>query len=718
MSLIFGVIVIFMTVAMSIIAAKSSENALKEEASNGMLKLAEQAAITLDQQLLARKLVLEGLASDSIIRGRYGDRDATLNDKLAHLRYELKRVKDLGFVEFGIVDTKGFITYETGTRVDVSDRAYLKAVLKSGKTVITSTLRRKQKNDLVIIHATPVYHYSSNKIDGILVGVIDAKGFSKSISSINYKDSGYGIAIDKSGKIIAHKEYKRVLALESLLEDPQRVSSSFSAIAADMAAGKKGISEYLSEGKKYIIAYTPVASSEYSIGVTAPVEEVFQKAEDEKWTLYALSAAIILLTVLAVYLISDKISEEREKYKREKNHQKKWLNRIVDNSPLALIFTDMDGVIQYSNLKFSEMTGYAPDEVLGKKPNILKSGVQSQLFYSNLWRVIKSGETWHGEVANQKKDGTSYWEEMYIVPISDDYGNVINFVASKIDITERKRLYNEVIKTNCELNDLTEKLQEREEKLSRINASLTELVKEESVCIIEKEKLLMEQSKMASMGEMVGMIAHQWRQPLNAVSAAAIKMNLLNELGTLNYDNINVTLKFIQEMAQKMSSTINDFMDFAKPNREKELVTVKDIIENAVKIIEGQLQSRNIALNIDLKEDIQMYVYKKELAHVILNILANASDAFVDKEIEDKNITIHIHQEEEYAVIEIADNAGGINSAIIDRIFEPFFTTKPTGKGTGLGLYMSKLIIKEHFNGEIRAKTIGRQAIFSITIPY
>lgn len=717
MSLYFGIIVICTTLMMSFLAAKSSENALKEEAGNGMLKVAEQAAITVNQQILARKLVLEGLAADSIIRGRYGERDATMDEKLKRLRYEVNRVKDLGFLRLGIIDLNGIVTYDMGTRVDVSDRAYIKSVLHSGKTVITSTLRGKLKNDVVIIYATPLRHYATNKIIGILTAVIDAKKFSDSISSIKYNDSGYGIAIDKSGRTIAHKEYTRVSAFENLLQNQNNRLSSLAAIITQMSKEQVGVGEYTSKGIKYIVAYAPVRSSEFSIGIIAPEYEVFKKAKDEKWTLYTLSVVIVFLTILAVYLISDKITQEREKYKKEKNHHKKWLNRIVDSSPLGLIFTDKDGVIQYSNLKFSEMTGYTAEEVIGKKPNILKSGIQSEEFYNNLWQVISEGKTWHGEVANQKNDGTVYWEEMYIVPITDDNGTITNFVASKIDITERKRLYNEGIKANSELNELTEKLQEREEKLSRINASLTELVKEESVCIMEKEKLLMEQSKMAAMGEMIGMIAHQWRQPLNAVSAAAIKLNLLNDLGTLTPEIIKTTLKFIQEMTQKMSSTINDFMEFSKPNREKELVAVKDIVENAVKIIDGQLLFRNIALHIDLREDIQMYVYKKELAHVLLNILANASDAFVDKEIENKNITINIYQEEENVIIEIADNAGGIDSTVIDRIFEPFFTTKSTGKGTGLGLYMSKLIIKEHFNGEISVKTIGDQAIFRIIVP-
>lgn len=713
-----GLFILAITVVLSYTAGRIFEETLQQEAGEAMLKLAHEAASTIEHQIASRKTALEGIASDCIIEGKYGDRNATFDQKIDRLNQEYERVKGLGFLKLGIIQKDNINTYQTGERIDVSDMAYVKSVWQNHRTMVTSTLSGKSKDDLVIVFATPIYEYGTDNMVAILTGVIDAKQFSDAISAISYKVSGHGIAVDNTGKTIAHKEYDRVLSQENVLKNPEHFSIPLRTIVMKMAKGEEGVGEYTFEGVDKFIAYAPVKSAMYSIAINAKKDEVFAKAKEGKQTLYTISAAIFIFSLVLVYFISDRIEKERIRLRKEKRHHKKWLKNIVETSPLGIIFTDKNGIIEYVNPKYTEMTGYALSEVIGEKPSILKSGVQNRDFYQKLWDTITSGKMWHGEVANQKKNGDIYWEEMYIVPIADERGEIGSFVASKIDITERKWLFNELVQANCELNELTEKLTEREENLKKINDHLTELVQEESANIIHKEKLLFQQSKMAAMGEMIGMIAHQWRQPLNAVSAAAIKINMLNELGSLSKGQLLDTMNFIQEMTQKMSATINDFMDFSRPNREKEFVSIQKVFESAITIIQPQLETRNITLKLDLEEDIKLYVYKKELAHIMLNLLANARDAFENKEIAEKNITIKAYQENEHTIIEVSDNAGGIELSIIDKIFDPFFTTKPTEKGTGLGLYMSKMMIIEHMNGEITASTVGSNALFRISIPY
>jgi signal transduction histidine kinase len=260
------------------------------------------------------------------------------------------------------------------------------------------------------------------------------------------------------------------------------------------------------------------------------------------------------------------------------------------------------------------------------------------------------------------------------------------------------------------------KLKESEDELRRINEHLNELVKEESEKIIKNEIILMQQSKMAAMGEMIGMIAHQWRQPLNAISTASIRLSILNEFGELTPEELDKTLKFIQEILQNMSTTINDFMNFAKPEREKELFFVKDALNEAVNMINAQLATRGIALIIDVEDGIQLFGYIKELVHVLINCLANARDAFDNMDKDDKTIVIRASNDNNYISIRISDNAGGINDDIINRIFEPFFTTKITTKGTGLGLYISRKIIQEHFQGMINASNKEGGAEFKIDL--
>lgn len=409
--------------------------------------------------------------------------------------------------------------------------------------------------------------------------------------------------------------------------------------------------------------------------------------------------------------------QKRSNPRKRREYPLKWLKTIVENSPLGLMFTNHRGKIQYVNPKFTATTGYTLNECFGKTPNILKSGLQDESFYRNLWKTLKNGEIWNGEIANRRKNGTLYWEEMHIVPIMDKQNMIVSFVASKKEITQEKQLHDELVYTNHKLNTMTQKLQERERSLEKANARLTELIKAESANTLEKEKLLIEQSKMAAMGEMIGMIAHQWRQPLNAVSAATIKVNMLSELGILSSEELTKTLKFIQEMSQKMSVTINDFMEFSKPDREKEFILITEVLNNALKIIDAQLMTRNITLQIDIPENIRLLTYKKELAHVLLNLLSNARDAFDHKEITDKTIRIRAFSLPDQVILSVSDNAGGINTEIMEKIFDPFFTTKPPGKGTGLGLYMNKKMLQEHFDGSIYAANTAIGAEFTVVLP-
>lgn len=440
--------------------------------------------------------------------------------------------------------------------------------------------------------------------------------------------------------------------------------------------------------------------------------------QQEREILFGASAILILLSIIIIFFISNTIIQEQKILNKERKKHKTWLKNIVKYSPLGIVFTDKKGNIQYANPRFTSMTGFAMDECIGNNVSILQSGIQNEEFYKQLWKTISGGEIWNGEIANRKKDGTLYWEEMSIAPIKDENGLITHFVATKKDITDEKQLHRELLLANSELNEMTGILRMREQKLEKINEQLTILIQKESANIQEKDKLLMEQSKMATMGEMIGMIAHQWRQPLNAVSAATIKVNMLNELGILKSEELSNTLKFIQEMSQKMSATINEFMEFSKPDREKELVDIKDIVESVFKIIDAQLITRNIAFNIDIEKNIHLQTYRKELAHIVLNLLSNARDAFENKEIPDKTITIRAYIDKNHIIIKVVDNAGGIKGEILPKIFEPFFTTKPSGKGTGLGLYMSKKMLEEHFDGTLNVINREFGAEFTIILPY
>lgn len=233
----------------------------------------------------------------------------------------------------------------------------------------------------------------------------------------------------------------------------------------------------------------------------------------------------------------------------------------------------------------------------------------------------------------------------------------------------------------------------------------------------DKDKLLLQQSKQAQMGEMISMIAHQWRQPLNAISATSINMSLQAGIGLLEADKIEQSTNFIQEQCQKMSSTINTFMEFVKPNKNKKKFKLLHTVGTVMSIMGSQLKNHNITVDVKApQEELISIGYEDLLEQVLINILSNSRDAFEEIDREKKYIKIEIKTKGDIPLISIEDNAGGVSENIKDKIFNPYFTTKEHGKGTGLGLYISLDIIKKSFGGALIHKNTGVGSIFEITL--
>ena len=221
--------------------------------------------------------------------------------------------------------------------------------------------------------------------------------------------------------------------------------------------------------------------------------------------------------------------------------------------------------------------------------------------------------------------------------------------------------------------------------------------------IKRKEALLAEQTKLAAMGEMIGNIAHQWRQPLNIISVISSGTRLKKEMDLLTDDILVDALKTISETTEHLSNTIDVFKDFLKENKEKSLFNLSQNIMNNISLIDTILNENEIEIDLDLDDSIYIYNFANEFSQAFINILHNASDAiaFKLKKGSLKIIKITTKQLDGHATIEIADNAGRINSEIINKIFEPYFTTKHKFQGTGLGLYMTHKIIQESMKGKI-----------------
>ena len=236
--------------------------------------------------------------------------------------------------------------------------------------------------------------------------------------------------------------------------------------------------------------------------------------------------------------------------------------------------------------------------------------------------------------------------------------------------------------------------------------------------IKKNEKIVLEQSKLAAMGEMVSIIAHQWRQPLSAVGSIITTLKLKYNLKRIDLNTYDEKLTQINNYVQYMSNTIDHFRDFLIKDSKKDLVKIEEVVNNSYSLIKNSFDILGIKVNINSKESLnKIYLHKNDLTQVILNILNNAKDALVFNNISNPQITINFSQKESsFQIIEIEDNAGGINLNIIDKIFNPYFSTKEKKNGTGLGLYICKMIVEKYLNGEISVKNKKNGTSFIIKL--
>ncbi len=260
-----------------------------------------------------------------------------------------------------------------------------------------------------------------------------------------------------------------------------------------------------------------------------------------------------------------------------------------------------------------------------------------------------------------------------------------------------------------------QRVKERESALRELNDSLKERVAQEVEAQREKEKMLVQQSKMAAMGDMISMIAHQWRQPLNQMSYVMMNIEGAYEDRTLSREYLDEKLKEGEKLLEYMSHTIDDFRDFFKPDKEKEKVEVCKLVESAIGLIEKGLEKNNIELIRDYGCSKKLLLYKNEMIQVLLNLLKNAQEAL--EGVEPAKITVKVHEEMPYIRISVEDNGHGISEENMEKIFEPYFSTK-TNHGTGLGLYMSRMIIQEHMNGSLRVESTDKGTVFIIELIY
>ena len=376
--------------------------------------------------------------------------------------------------------------------------------------------------------------------------------------------------------------------------------------------------------------------------------------------------------------------EENEQFLEEKNillEQRE--QQLLEAQKIAHIGNwtlDINTMIGEWSQEIHNIMGIRPNSEVG--PEFLSSIVcpdHWEELEASLMSAVKDGTSHHMEYRiTRPKDGETRWVECRGIRVEGDESIPSKLVGTLQDITQRKIA---------------------ESKLR------------------EQEEVMIAQSRQAAMGEMISMIAHQWRQPLSVISMGVNNMLVDIELESLSDKNVKEYSNDILMQIEHLSKTIDDFRDFFRPNQDKQEVLLKSVIEDTIKVIGHSLKGNNISFVVQKDNDISVFAHRRELIQVLINLISNAKDAIVENKEDKGEITVSISKDGKNIIITLCDNGGGIDESMHAKIFNPYFSTKQNANGTGLGLYMCKTIVEKHFNGRISAENTDKGVCFKISIP-
>lgn len=368
--------------------------------------------------------------------------------------------------------------------------------------------------------------------------------------------------------------------------------------------------------------------------------------------------------------------------------------------------TDQNGIILHANQKFCEVSGYSHDELVGQNHRIIKSGKHTAIFWKNFWNKIKSGEMYNGLIFNQGKNGNEYIVNTTVIPLSHN-GVIDRFISIRTDVTE-------LLKSQAQIREYQTNLEAMiETKTKELKAA---------------EEQLIHSAKMASLGVMSTGLAHELNNPLFLIQGFCGELkDIIMREGKISSERAMNFLTEIEENSERMRVLIKNVKDFGHKHKEGfENLSMKEVVEKSVTMVEKRLKIADINLKIDVINNYQFRAIPGRIEQVVVNLLINAKDAIEEQghsslyRVLNENkgqIVIVIDTDDKFNILKISDSGCGMTDEVKAKIFDPFFTTKPVNKGTGLGLSIIYSIIEE-IKGQIHVESeVGLGSTFEIKIP-
>lgn len=657
--------------------------------------LAEKAADTVEIWLNQQMKILTATA-DSIVLTEMGDNPQTLRPLQMAMKAGHFTDVYIGRRDGVLIDGA---EWPPPTDYDPRRRPWFQRAVATGTISFTTPYIDLVTNKLVIALVKPLF------VNNVLAGVMGADTvldtLVANVLNLRVAESGYAFIIEKSGTILVHPNQQYVMKARLQEIEPNLAAGLQQFLTANIGS----IMYPDRDGRQHVLSFSNIENSDWYLCVTAPRDEAYSRIR-KSTMIFATEIALKVLAILAfavmviagissiaVFFFSKRYSTAVREHKQEMTGISKDLEwnitrrKEVETYYQTLFNVANDAILICQGLQFVECNHMA-EEVFGRKRDAILHASLLQLSPDHQPDGSMSAACFADIIEDCRSGGPQIFRWTFL------RADKVEFPASvgvSLFVLDDREL------TLLSVRDISKR--------------------------VDAEGQLMQAQKMAAVGEMLGAIAHQWRQPLNTLSTYISSLQAAYYNSVLSKSMMEKIVNGANDQIHFMSKTIDDFRNFFKPAKTKGPVDVLEAAISAVKLMEAQMRHNGINLTVkNYTGDHSLVVlgYTGEFIHVLVNILANAKDAIVERLNNEpsvaKSIDIVITSSPEVAILEITDSGGGIPEQLLPKIFNPYYTTKGASSGTGMGLYMSKMIVEKEMNGDIRAENTGNGAKFTITL--